>query len=146
MHNMPNIVTSLPLDVEDLCDTLKIVFVGAQTPNRVELRKISGVSREKIRSALSWLKKHNHMYRTIPIMIQIVAFQRKTYSIFLVDEANIAKLPEDDVPECIWTTIERAENIADGDAERAGLTVDPVMNAFAQGEANPKNNYSINTR
>ncbi|CAF5147027.1 unnamed protein product, partial [Rotaria magnacalcarata] len=34
---MPNIVTSLPLDVEDLCDTLKIVFVGADIPNRVEL-------------------------------------------------------------------------------------------------------------
>ncbi|CAF5055219.1 unnamed protein product, partial [Rotaria magnacalcarata] len=34
---MSNIVTSLPLDVEDLCDTLKIVFVGADIPNRVEL-------------------------------------------------------------------------------------------------------------
>jgi hypothetical protein len=66
MHNMPNIVTSLPLDVEDLCDTLKIVFVGARTPNRIELRKICGVSRQKIRNALLWLKKHNYMYRMIP--------------------------------------------------------------------------------
>ena len=66
MHDMPNIVQSLPLDVDDLCDTLKIVFVGAHVPNRVQLRTICGVSRERIRNALLWLKKHNHMYRTIP--------------------------------------------------------------------------------
>ncbi len=66
MHNMPNIVTSLPLDVEDLCDTLKIVFVGARIPNRVELRRVCGVSRQRIRDALLWLKSNNYMYRTIP--------------------------------------------------------------------------------
>ena len=66
MHNMPNIVTSLPLDVSDLSDTLKIIFVGAHKPNRIELRKICGVSREKVRNALLWLKEHNYMYRTIP--------------------------------------------------------------------------------
>jgi len=62
MHNMPNIVTSLPLDVEDLSDTLKIVFVGAHTPNRVQFRRICGVSRQKIRNALLRLKSHNHMH------------------------------------------------------------------------------------
>ena len=66
MHNMPNIVTSLPLDVNDLADTLKIVFVGAHMPNRVQLRRVCGVSRQKIRNALLWLKAHNHMYRMIP--------------------------------------------------------------------------------
>ncbi len=74
MHNMPNIVTSLPLDVGDLCDTLKIVFVGARTPNRIELRKICGVSRQKVRNALLWLKSHHYMYRTIPSKFQITAF------------------------------------------------------------------------
>ena len=69
MHNMPNIVTSLPLDVEDLSDMLKIVFIGAHTPNRVQLRKICGVSRQKIRNALLWLKNHNYMYRMIPSKI-----------------------------------------------------------------------------
>lgn len=72
MHNMPNIVTSLPLDVDDLCDTLKIVFVGAHTPSRIELRKICGVSRQKIRNALLWLKNHNHMYQMIPSKTQII--------------------------------------------------------------------------
>ena len=74
MHNMPNIVTSLPLDVEDLCDTLKIVFVGAHIPNRVELRGICGVSRQKVRDALLWLKTHNYMYRMIPSKFHMTTF------------------------------------------------------------------------
>ena len=76
MQNMPNIVTSLPLDVEELCDTLKIVFVGAHTPNRVQLRRICGVSRQKIRDALLWLKSHNHLYRTIPSKLLSTAEQK----------------------------------------------------------------------
>lgn len=76
MHNMPNIVTSLPLDVNELSDTLKIIFVGAHKPNRIELRKICGVSREKVRSALLWLKQHHHMYRTIPSELLRDAFRR----------------------------------------------------------------------
>ncbi|CAF4143405.1 unnamed protein product, partial [Adineta steineri] len=119
MHNMPNIVTSLPLDVEDLSDTLKIVFIGAHSPDRVQLRRICGVRRQKIHNALIWLKNHNYMYQMIPI-----------------NEVNIAKLPEDDVPESIWTTLERIENANDGNAERAGFTVDPLTHATAQGESN----------
>ena len=69
MQNMPNIVTSLPLNVDELCDTLKIIFVGAHIPNREHLRKVCGVSRQKVRNALSWLKRHNHLYRTIPSKI-----------------------------------------------------------------------------
>lgn len=66
MQNVPNIVKSLPLDVDDLCDILKIIFVGAKIPNRVELRRICGVNREKVHNALIWLKNNNHMYREIP--------------------------------------------------------------------------------
>ncbi len=146
MHNMPNIVTSLPLAIEDLCDTFKIVFVGANIPNRVELRKICGVSRQKVRSALLWLKNHNYMYRMIPSKSQIIDFQGIIYSIFLVNELNIAKLPEDDVPESIWETIQRMEDAADGDAERTGFTVDPLENAVAQGEPNVTNIFPMNTR
>ena len=66
MHDLPNIITSLPLDVDDLCDTLKIIFVGAHIPNRIELRRICGVSRQKIYNALLWLKNHHNLYRMIP--------------------------------------------------------------------------------
>ncbi|CAF4230958.1 unnamed protein product, partial [Adineta steineri] len=128
MHNMPNIVTSLPLDVEDLSDTLKIIFIGAHTPDRVQLRRICGVRRQKIRNALIWLKNHNYMYRMIPI-----------------NEVNIAKLPEDDVPESIWTTLERIENSIDGNAERTGFTVDPLTHATDQGESNITNICPMST-
>lgn len=68
---MTDIVSSLPLDVEDLCDTLKIVFVGAHIPSRVELRRMCGVSRRRVRDALLWLKSHNRMYKAIPSKIRI---------------------------------------------------------------------------
>ncbi len=68
------------------------------------------------------------------------------YSIILVNEVNIAKLPEDDVPESIWTTIERIENTTDGDAERVGFTVDPLVYATAQDEPNVTNICPMNTR
>ncbi|CAF4583349.1 unnamed protein product, partial [Rotaria magnacalcarata] len=128
MHNMSNIVKSLPLDAKDLCDTLKIVFVGADIPNRVELRKICGVSKRKVYNALVWLKNHNSMYRMIHI-----------------NEINIAKLPEDDVPESIWTTIGRIENVADGDVERTGYTGDPLVDAVTQGKAHTTNIFPITT-
>lgn len=143
---MPNIVTSLPLDVEDLSDTLKIVFVGAHTPNRVELRRICGVSRLKIRNALLWLKNHNDMYRMIPSKSDTIVHLMIISPLSVVNEANINKLPDDDVPECIWATIERIENVADGDAERVGFTGDPLLDAVAQDEPNVTNIFPINTR
>lgn len=73
MHDLPNIITSLPLDVDDLCDSLKIVFVGAHIPNRIELRKICGVSRQRVYNALLWLKHHHHMYRMIPSRLRIMS-------------------------------------------------------------------------
>ena len=68
------------------------------------------------------------------------------YLIILVNEVNIAKLPEDDVSESIWTTIERIENATDGDAERTGFTVDPLAYPTAQGESNATNFFPIDTR
>ena len=73
-------------------------------------------------------------------------FENIVYLIILVNEVNIAKLLEDDVPESIWTTIERIENGIDGGAERTGFTVDPLAYATAQGEPNATNFCPINTR
>lgn len=66
--------------------------------------------------------------------------------IFLVDELNIAKLPENDVPESIWTTIERVESANNGDAERIGFTVDPLADAVVPSEPNVTNTFPMNTR
>jgi hypothetical protein len=73
-------------------------------------------------------------------------FENIVYSIILVNEVNIAKLPEDDVPESIWTTIERIENATDGDAERTGFTGDPLAYATTHGEPNVTNICPMNTR
>ncbi len=56
-----------------------------------------------------------------------------SYPIFLVNEINIAKLPEDDVPESIWITIERLESAVDGNAERTGYTEDSLMDGTVKG-------------
>ncbi|CAF1345231.1 unnamed protein product, partial [Adineta steineri] len=37
LQNTPNIVNSLPLKMADLCDTLKVIFVGARPPERLQL-------------------------------------------------------------------------------------------------------------
>jgi hypothetical protein len=66
--------------------------------------------------------------------------------IILVNEVHFAKLPEDDVPESIWATIERIENPTTGDAERTGFTADPLACAAAQGEHNVTNVCAMNTR
>lgn len=65
MQNIPNIVSSLPLGEDQLCETIKIVFIGTHKPDREQLRKICGVKKERVRNALLWLKNHNHIYRKI---------------------------------------------------------------------------------
>lgn len=145
MHNIPNIVTSLPLDVDDLCDTLKIVFVGAHIPSRVELRRVCGVSRQRVRDALLWLKHNNHMYRTIPSKKHSHINDDITASL-VVNEMNIRKLPEYDVPESIWETIERIENAEEGNAERTGYGGDPLADVSVQDESTTTNTPPMSTR
>ena len=111
LQNVPNIVKSLPLALDDLCDTLKVIFVGSHPPGRIELRKVLTVRKTKVVQALHWLKKHNALYQNVEISLE-----------------SIAQLPEDDVPECIMSTIE--QKIGDGEppAERAGYVPDPLSN------------------
>ncbi len=70
MQNVPNIVSTLPLEADDLCDVIKIIFIGANKPDRQQLKKICGVKKQKVRDALLWLKKHNYLYRKILSMRQ----------------------------------------------------------------------------
>ncbi|CAF1215625.1 unnamed protein product [Rotaria sordida] len=55
LQNVPNIVSSLPLALDDLCDTLKVIFVGARPPERIHLKKILTVQSN---SALNKLLHH----------------------------------------------------------------------------------------
>ncbi|CAM4887923.1 unnamed protein product [Rotaria socialis] len=48
LQNIPNIVNSLPLRLDDLCETLKVIFVGARPPKRIQLEKILTVRKKKL--------------------------------------------------------------------------------------------------
>jgi hypothetical protein len=63
-----------------------------------------------------------------------------------VDEANINKLPENDVPECIWSTMEKLTETADAEAERAGFIPDPLTAAAERGEHSGAENIPMNAR
>ena len=111
LQNVPNIVNSLPLALTDLCDTLKVIFIGARLPDRLHLRKVLTVRKQKIIQALQWLKKYNILYHNININLE-----------------NIAQLPEDDVPECIMSTLEQKIEDEEVQSERTGYVPDPLMN------------------
>ncbi|CAF4239766.1 unnamed protein product [Rotaria sp. Silwood2] len=111
LQNVPNIVNSLPLTLADLCDTLKVIFIGARPPDRLHLKKVLTVRKKKIVQALQWLKKYNILYQNINISLE-----------------NIAQLPEDDVPECIMSTLEQKIGDEEGQSERTGYVPDPLMN------------------
>ena len=63
-----------------------------------------------------------------------------------VDEANINKLPENDVSECIWSTMEKLTETADAEAERAGFIPDPLTAAAERGEYSGAENIPMNAR
>ena len=111
LQNVPNIVNSLPLSIDDLCDTLKVIFIGSRPPDRVHLKKVLTVRKNKIILALQWLKKFNVLYRNVDINLQ-----------------NISQLPEDDVPECIMSTLEQKIGEDEIPSERAGYVPDPLLN------------------
>jgi hypothetical protein len=126
LQNVPNIVNSLPLTLDDLCDTLKVIFVGAHPPERIHLRKILTVRKKKIIQALHWLKKHNVLYRNIDINLK-----------------NIDQLPEDDVPECIMSTMEQKIGDEEVQSERVGYVPDPLSDPT---EYTTSNTIPINNR
>ena len=52
LQNVPNIVDSLPLTLDDLCDTLKVIFIGARPPDRIHLKKVLTMRKKRIIQAL----------------------------------------------------------------------------------------------
>ena len=112
LQNVPNIVNSLPLTLDDLCDTLKVIFIGARSPDRLHLKKVLTARKKKIIEALQWLKKYDILYQNITINLD-----------------NIAQLPEDDVPECIMSTLEQKIGDEKTQSERTGYVPDSLSNS-----------------
>ncbi|CAF4999187.1 unnamed protein product, partial [Rotaria sp. Silwood1] len=109
LQNVPNINNSSPLKLDDLCDTFKVIFIGARPPDRIHLKKVLTVRKKKIIQALHWLKKYNVLYQNVNINLE-----------------NIAQLPEDDIPECIMSTLEQKLDDEEIQSERTGYVPDPL--------------------
>jgi len=107
-----NIATTLPLDLDDLCDSLKIIFVGCRPPQRNQLKNILTVRKKKVFEALQWIRQNNPLYHNVTI-----------------NQSIINKLPDDDVPECLWTTMEISTNVEAAENERESYIPDPLINA-----------------
>ncbi|CAF1543835.1 unnamed protein product, partial [Rotaria sp. Silwood1] len=128
LQNVPDIVNSLPLQLEDLCDTLKVIFIGAHSPERIQLKKVLTVRKKKIIKALQWLKKYNVLYQHIDINLK-----------------NIDALPEDNVPECIMSTMEQKLSDEEVSSERVGYIPDPLSNPteYTTSDTIPINNSGV---
>lgn len=85
---MSNIATTLPLAVEDLAQTIKIIFVGTFIPRSINFTNIVRIRKQKVYNALMWLIQNNHLYKDIQI-----------------SQNNLDKLPEDDVPKVLLETM-----------------------------------------
>ena len=126
-QNVSNIATSLPLSSNELAAPIKIIFIGASRPSRHHLRKILTVRRQRILDALNWLKSHNTLYSHISL-----------------DKHTIAALPDNDIPECLWETLDHIEDVTSANGEREGYTEDPLNSEQAIGEETSCNFIPIN--
>lgn len=126
-QNVSNIATSLPLSPNELAASIKIVFIGACKPSRHHLRKVLTVRRQRIVDALNWLKKNNTLYSHI-----------------LLDKHIIAALPDDDVPESLWETLDHIEDVTSANAEREGYVEDPLNSEQALEEESSRNFIPMN--
>ncbi|CAF1357094.1 unnamed protein product, partial [Adineta steineri] len=112
-QNVVNIAATLPLELDEICDSLKIIFVGCRIPERNQLKTVLTVRKKKVSEALRWLRQNNPLYRNI-----------------IINQSVIDKLPDDDVPECLWATMQVSTNIEAAENERASYVPDPCVNAF----------------
>ena len=121
-QDVVNIATTLPLELDDLCDSLKIIFVGSHTPDRNQLKRIITVRKTKVAAALQWLKTNNSLYQHITI-----------------NKSAIDNLPSDDVPECLWTTMQISTEVETAGNDRASYVPDtnPDKTDLNNGETIP---------
>jgi hypothetical protein len=95
-QNVVNIAETLPLTLDQLCESLNILTVR----------------KRKVLDALRWLNRNNSLYRNV-----------------VINSSNVNQLPDDDVPECLWTTMQISTNVEDTESERTSYIPDPLKNA-----------------
>ena len=66
--------------------------------------------KQGFKRTFKWLKQNNSLYQAV-----------------LIDQSTIDTLPHDDVPECLWKTIQVSADVEAGASERAGYVSDPLL-------------------
>ena len=66
------------------------------------------VRKKKVLEALQWLNQNNPLYRYVTI-----------------NQSTINKLPQDDVPECLWTIMEISTDVEAAENEKLSYISDP---------------------
>jgi hypothetical protein len=77
---LPNIPTA---------ETIQILFIGTQRPKIFDLKKLFNVRRDKVKTAIEWLIKNNHLYKNCRL-----------------SNINLLEIPIDGVPQFIIEQIE----------------------------------------
>ena len=112
-QNPDRILDLIPQKPEQ--DTFQIVFIGKVKPTNEQLKRLFTVRYTKVKNALEWLKKNNHLYKDVKINEQ------------LLDE-----LPQNDVPNFIAENISYVDREDDEDEEKeqqigVELCTEPVL-------------------
>jgi hypothetical protein len=87
-QNPTSLVKILPLPMYQLCEYLKVVFVGPGTPTERQLKKVLQVRKSKVTAALRWLFDHNNLFKDN----------------LKLDENALDDLPEGDIPRALMVT------------------------------------------
>ncbi len=104
---------SLPRNVNDLPDIIKIVYVGSKPPTKLQLQNVLHVRRNKVVSALKWLKQNHKQYANIPL-----------------DRKNIRALPKNGIPSTVWETLHHSneeENEKSIESSYTSETIDDIV-------------------
>ena len=108
--------TQLPA-ISSLATDLKVCFIGDATcsANQQQIRKVLKVRREKVCAAISWLCKNHAGY------IKLIEEG------MVINDADIASLPEDDVPSVIMQNMTLSDDVEAASSESSSYVppIDP---------------------
>lgn len=86
-QNPGSLTKILPHPMYQLCERLKVVFVGQGNPTEKQLKNVLEVRKSRVAAALRWLLKHNTLFKDVQI-----------------DEDALNALPEGEVPDALRVT------------------------------------------
>ncbi len=114
-------VNTLPHKIDDLCEHMKVIFVGSRKPSKKQLQNVLEVRRHKVQSALKWLKKNNPLYKDVKI-----------------SDTRMKKIPIRNIPHCIWATLVHDEDIKSEIKAKKNYTTATIDDIMSEPKENIK--------